>query len=151
MNPGNKTSCDKVSYSEVTLIFKERENEGGRKRGKTERNKTWSQKDGRLKKENEKKRHRGEEKGGEKTNPRGTDIHFGKVAPKTLMPVFNTSQNLLSLFKMHVPSKQHQTQDSVQLKKKKYKCNHGAVVLRSAVKAFCCTSASGFMPKQNCL
>lgn len=66
-------------------------------------------------------------RGGEgKTKPRGTDIHFGKVAPKTLMPVFNTSQNLLSLFKMHVPSKQHQTQDSIQLKK--YKCNHGAVV-----------------------
>lgn len=61
-----------------------------------------------------------------KTEQRGTDINFGKVAPKTLMPVFNTSQNLLSLFKMHVPSKQHQTQDSIQLKK--YKCNHGAVV-----------------------
>jgi len=33
--------------------------------------------------------------GKRKTKPRGTDIHFGKVAPKTLMPVFNTSQNLL--------------------------------------------------------
>lgn len=49
--------------------------------------------------------------------PRGTDINFGKVAPKTLMPVFNTSQNLLTLFKTHFPSKQHQTQESIQLKK----------------------------------
>lgn len=36
------------------------------------------------------------------------------------------------LFNMHVPSKQHQTQDSIQLKK--YKCNHGAVVLNQLSK-----------------
>lgn len=105
MKPGNKINCDKVSYSEVTLICKE-EGKGG-----TEYNK--ESKDGCLKKGGEKKASRGGKEGERK--PRGTDINFGKVAPKTLMSVFNTSQNLLSLVKMRFPSK---TQDLIQLKKK---------------------------------
>lgn len=73
---------------------------------------------------------------------RGTDINFGKVAPKTLMPVFNTSQNLLTLFKTHVPSKQHQTQESIQLKKN----TSVTMVLLSQISSQKSSSASGIMP-----
>ncbi len=52
-----------MSYSEVTLIFKEKEKEEGRKRGQTERNKIQSQKDGCLEgRKKEKKASRGREK-----------------------------------------------------------------------------------------
>lgn len=84
------------------------------------------------KEEKRKKASRGG-RGGRKTKPRGTDIHFGKVAPKTSMPVFNTSQNLLSLVRMRVPSKQHQTQDSVQLKKKQKKKKRVTTMLLSMI------------------
>lgn len=79
-----------------------------------------------FKKRKETKGIKGRE-GGRKTKPRGTDINFGKVAPKTLMLVFNTSQNLLSLVKKHFPSKQYRN-TKFNTTKKKYKCNHGAVV-----------------------
>lgn len=43
-----------------------------------------------------KKKKRGKKMGKERgRKPGGAEVHFGKVAPKTLMPVFNTSQNLL--------------------------------------------------------
>lgn len=63
---------------------REREGREGEKEVELSRSKTWSQKGWVLKKkERKEKRHRGEGRKEKKTKPRGTDIHFGKVAPKT--------------------------------------------------------------------
>lgn len=115
-----------MSYSEVTLIFKEKE--GERKRGQTELKGIKRSPKMVLENKPKKKKNHGEGKKKGKTKPRGTDIHFGKVAPKTLMPVFNTSRNVLSLVKMHVPPQKTASKHKIQIQLKKYTCNHGAVV-----------------------
>lgn len=63
---------------------REREGREGEKEVELSRSKTWSQKGWVLKKKKGKKKGiEGKEASKKKTKPRGTDIHFGKVAPKT--------------------------------------------------------------------
>lgn len=63
---------------------REREGREGEKEVELSRSKTWCQKGWVLKKKKGKKKGiEGKEGRKKKTKPRGTDIHFGKVAPKT--------------------------------------------------------------------
>lgn len=81
--------------------------------------------------------------------PGGVEVHFGKVAPKTLMPVFNTSQNLLIQNACPLKTASNtRFETTTKKKEKKKKVYPWRRCLRSVVKILYCSTASGVMPKQ---